>query len=304
MKKIIIILLFPIGFIAQPLNVQSPLRFLALGDSYTIGQSVSINERWPMQLTDSLAQRGIVVDTINIIAKTGWRTDNLLNAITNKQLAKHHYNLVGLLIGVNNQYQNTPISKYVQEFPQLLDSAICYAGGDTSRVFIVSIPDYAATPNGQEGDAQNTMAGINNYNAVNKYFADKYHIHYFDITPISRLGLFRPYLVADDGLHPSGIHYSAWVKLMLNNDLAAVLNDFANKQLVVYPNAVIDNVTVYYPIKINKVLELYDNNGKLVLKQDMNGEKLELSLKELNKGIYTICLVYKGGQISKKIIKQ
>ena len=180
LKKIIVIFLFPFGFIAQPLHVQSPLRFLALGDSYTIGESVSDNERWPNQLVDSLAQRGVIIDTLNIIAKTGWRTDNLINAITNKQLDKQHYNLVGILIGVNNQYQSKPISKYVQEFPQLLDSAIRYAGGDTSHVFIVSIPDYAATPNGQEGNAANTMVGINNYNAANKYFADKYHIQYFD----------------------------------------------------------------------------------------------------------------------------
>lgn len=303
MLKFIFVLFLPFSFLAQTLTVQSPVRFLALGDSYTIGESVSANESWPKQFVDSLAQRGVTIDTLRIIAKTGWRADNLINAITNQQLDKQHYNLVAILIGVNNQYQSRPISEYVQQFPQLLDSAIRYAGGDTNHVFIVSIPDYAATPNGQESNPENIKAGINNYNSINKYFADKYHIRYFDITPISRLGLFRPYLVADDGLHPSSTQYSAWVKLILNNDLMDVLNDFADKELLIYPNAVSDKLSVFYPLKINKVLELFDSSGKSVLKQEMNGELIDLSLKDLNKGIYTLRLVYKGGQISKKVIK-
>ncbi len=282
----------------------SPLRFLALGDSYTIGESVSESENWPNQFVDSLKQRGVIMDTLCTIATTGWRTDNLINAISNKQLDKQNYNLVAILIGVNNQYQSRPISQYVHEFPQLLDSAIRYAGGDTNHVFIVSIPDYAATPIGQESNPKNIKQGVINYNAVNKHFADEYHIRYFDITPISRLGLFRPYLVADDGLHPSAIQYSAWVKLILNNDLRDVLDDFSDKELLIFPNAVTDNLSVFYPLKIHKVVELFDSNGKSVLKQDMNDELIELSLKDLSKGIYTLSLVYKGGQISKKLIKQ
>lgn len=304
MKSIIVIFLFPFSLFAQPLDVPSPLRFLALGDSYTIGESVSESENWPHQFVDSLKQRGVNFDTLCIIATTGWRTDNLINAISNKQLDKQHYNLVSVLIGVNNQYQNLPISLYIQQFPQLLDSAIRYAGGDTNHVFIISIPDYAATPIGQQSNPKNIKAGINNYNNLNKYFANQYHIRYFDITPISRLGLLRSYLVADDGLHPSAIQYSAWVKLILNNDLRDVLDDFSDKELLIFPNEVTDNLSVFYPLKIHKVLELYDSNGKSVLKQDMNDELMELSLKDLSKGIYTLCLVYKGGQISKKLVKQ
>ena len=143
MKKLIYILLFPFILKAQQLQINGPVRFLALGDSYTIGQSVAASDRWPAQLMDSLALRGLVIDTLGIIATTGWRTDNLINAITNQNLQKQHYSLVSLLIGVNNQYQGSPFTQYKNEFPQLLDSAIRYAGGDTSHVFVVSIPDYA-----------------------------------------------------------------------------------------------------------------------------------------------------------------
>lgn len=284
MNKFLLLILFPFNVFAQPVDITSPLRFLALGDSYTIGESVAASENWPHHFVDYLKQRGVIIDTLCTIATTGWRTDNLINAISNKQLDKQHYNLVSILIGVNNQYQSRPISQYIQQFPQLLDSAIRYAGGDTNHVFIVSIPDYAATPIGQESNPKNIKQGIINYNAVNKHFADEYHIRYFDITPISRLGLFRPYLVADDGLHPSAIQYSAWVKLILNNDLRDVLDDFSDKELLIFPNAVTDNLSVFYPLKIHKVLELFDSNGKSVLKQDMNDESIELSLKDLSKG--------------------
>src|SRR6187402_3441111 len=109
---------------SQELNIQSPVRMLALGDSYTIGQSVAAGQRWPAQLGDSLVKRGYQIDEITYIATTGWRTDNLIQAVKGQNLQNQNYNLVSLLIGVNNQYQHTPFSKYENEFPALLDSAI------------------------------------------------------------------------------------------------------------------------------------------------------------------------------------
>ncbi|MBC7695807.1 MAG: T9SS type A sorting domain-containing protein [Burkholderiales bacterium] len=304
MKILIIFLLFSLGVFSQPLQVSSPLRFLALGDSYTVGENLSANQSWPAQLMDSLAARNVVIDTMRIIARTGWRTDNLINAITNQQLEKQSYNLVSVLIGANHVYQNTPLGKYMIEFPQLLDSAIRFAGGDTSRVFIVSIPDFAATPLGQRTCTEAISQNINQYNRINKNFANQYHIRYFDVTPISRFGIYKPYLVADDELHPSAYQYAAWVKLLLTDDLKAVLQDFEDKEMLVYPNSVIDRITISYPLRINKTVEVYNSIGNLMLTQEMNTETTVLQLIDLNQGIYTIRLIYKGGQISKKIIKQ
>jgi len=210
-------MLFPLSLSAQLQLPDGPIRFLALGDSYTIGQSVAMQARWPEQLADSLAVRGLATDALRIIATTGWRTDNLINAVKNQNLQTGQYNLVSLLIGVNNQYQNRPFSQYITEFPALLDSAIRYAGGDKSKVFIVSIPDYAYTPFGQQSQNPNEISQeLDQYNEFSKHIADSLHITWFDITPISRLGIAQPSLVAADGLHPSGLLYTEWVKLMLD----------------------------------------------------------------------------------------
>jgi len=202
-------LVFPFLISAQDLQVKAPVRYLALGDSYTIGQSVPDNERWPIQLRDSLEKRGIDVRETNVIATTGWRTDNLLNAISNQNLDRENYNLVSLLIGVNDQYQQRPIAHYEPLFRQLLDSCLRYAAFDTSSVFIVSIPDYAYTPFGQRRTDPNQISlQLDEYNAINKRVAEEYGVQYFDITPISRLGLENTDLVATDELHPSGYQYT------------------------------------------------------------------------------------------------
>ena len=138
MKHLFLLFFLPLFGIGQTLEIKKPIRFLALGDSYTIGQSVSSTERWPAQFRDSLMKRGFVTDTIKIIATTGWRTDQLLTSITNKNLKNDQYTLVSLLIGVNNQYQNSPFSQYKSEFIQLVDSAINYAGGNKNHVFVPS----------------------------------------------------------------------------------------------------------------------------------------------------------------------
>jgi lysophospholipase L1-like esterase len=200
---------------AQNLVIQEKIKFLALGDSYTIGQSVAVSERWPVQLIDTLKKRGLSCYDPKIIATTGWRTDNLKNAILNANLT-NDYNLVSLLIGVNNYYQGKPLENYAVEFEELLKMAIKLTDNNKASVFVVSIPDYGYTPFGQSNQEM-ISKGIDAFNAVNEDIAKKYNIPYFNITEISRRGLQEPSLVADDGLHPSGIMYSEWVDLILSD---------------------------------------------------------------------------------------
>lgn len=224
---------------AQNLQLKTPVRYLALGDSYTIGQSVPDNERWPIQLRDSLVERGIQVAETRIIATTGWRTDNLLSAIENQQLATKNYNLVSLLIGVNDQYQQRPIEQYEPHFRQLLDSCLFYSGYDTTSVFVVSIPDYAYTPFGQRRSNPGAISEqLDDYNAINRRVSEEYGLRYFDITPISRLGLSNTDLVAGDELHPSAYQYTLWVRSILNyldGDLTNAEEPPILKEIKIYP---------------------------------------------------------------------
>jgi lysophospholipase L1-like esterase len=192
-----------------------PLKYLALGDSYTIGESVTESERWPVQLAEALTKKGKPVASPKIIAVTGWRTDNLKNGINIAQL-KNEYDLVSLLIGVNNQYQGKPVDEYAIEYEDLLKTAIQLAGGKKERVFVVSIPDYGFTPFGKPKQAQITAA-LDEFNAINKRITEEYGITYFNITDISRRGLEDAELVAADGLHPSGKQYTLWVERILKD---------------------------------------------------------------------------------------
>jgi len=190
------------------------LRFLALGDSYTIGESVAEDQRWPDQLVETLASKGLIFDRPKIIATTGWRTDDLKKAIDAEKISGD-YDLVSLLIGVNNQYQGKSAESYAPEFEDLLKMAIGFAGGDKEKVFVVSIPDYGYTPFGKEKQEQITKA-IDEFNSVNRKITATYGIKYFDITGISRKGLDDPELIAADGLHPSGRMYGEWVKIIID----------------------------------------------------------------------------------------
>ena len=193
-----------------PIVVKKDIKYLALGDSYTIGQSVAFEDRYPIQLETQLINDSINVDTTIIIAKTGWTTANLKNAIIDADLTDT-FDLVSLLIGVNNQYQGRPIDEYEIEFAELLQTAIDFAGGKKENVFVISIPDYACTPFGNGNTL--TSQKIDDFNLVNKTITDSVGISYFNITPISREGLDKPELVASDNLHPSGEQYSRWVDL-------------------------------------------------------------------------------------------
>ncbi len=179
-------------------------KYLALGDSYTIGESVSEQDRWPNQLAKKLG-----ISNPKIIATTGWRTDDLAGAIKSTNL-KTEYDLVSLLIGVNNQYQGKSAKQYEGEFEELLKTAIHLAKGKNKNVFVVSIPDYGFTPYGKSKQESITTQ-INEFNEINKRITEKYKITYINITEVSRRGLEEPELVAGDGLHPSGKMYTLWV---------------------------------------------------------------------------------------------
>jgi lysophospholipase L1-like esterase len=185
-------------------------RFLALGDSYTIGESVAVADRWPNQLTRTLQSKGIDVASPEIIAKTGWTTDELSSAI---DAAKPHgpYSLVTLLIGVNNQYRGRDAGQYRKEFAALLQRAIGFAGGDARRVVVVSIPDWGVTPFAEGRDRAKIGAEIDRFNAIAAEETKRAGAKYADITPVSRK---KPTLVAPDGLHPSAAMYAQWVTVI------------------------------------------------------------------------------------------
>lgn len=199
----------------QTLSKNEPVKFLALGDSYTIGQSVAEDQRWPVQLMMSLTEKSYRCHEPIIIATTGWRTDDLKKAILSRNLPED-FNLVSLLIGVNNQYQGKPANEYAPEFEELLSIAIQKAGDNASKVFVLSIPDYGFTPFGNNKQEEISSA-IDSFNVINKSIAEKKGVKYINITDISRQGLNDPSLVAEDGLHPSGKMYRLWVDRILKN---------------------------------------------------------------------------------------
>ena len=216
-KLLPILLLLSLPVMSQNLKIQSPVNFLALGDSYTIGESVPEQERWPVQLNNALKAQGLSTTDVRIIATTGWRTDDLTNAMNAAHL-KPKYTLVSLLIGVNNYYQGRSAESYAPEFEALLQTAIGLAQGNKDHVFVVSIPDYGYTPFGKDKQAA-ISAGVDQFNAVGREIAARLGVSYFNITDISRRGLDEPILVAEDGLHPSGKMYKEWVERILQNTL-------------------------------------------------------------------------------------
>jgi acyl-CoA thioesterase I len=194
----------------------SSLNYLALGDSYTIGESVAESGRWPVQLVTQLKGKGLQINDAQIIAKTGWTTSELNMAI-DKAAPTSDYDLVSLLIGVNNQYRGLSASSFKPEFEALLERAIGFAGGDKSKVFVVSIPDYGVTPFGQTRNPAKIAKELDEYNEIQKTICEARGIAFFDITPISRKAISDKTLVAEDGLHPSAKMYSEWVELMSQN---------------------------------------------------------------------------------------
>jgi lysophospholipase L1-like esterase len=195
-------------------QVKDELKYLALGDSYTIGESVDIAQRYPVQITDSLGKRGYHTESPRIIAVTGWTTSDLKAGIKAAN-PQGPYDLVSLLIGVNNQYRGQDINIYRKEFGELLDQSILFAGNDTGRVIVLSIPDWGVTPFASGRDREKIAREIDQYNAINKEITLSKGIVWIDVTGISRLAVNDPALIASDGLHPSGKMYTEWVKLAL-----------------------------------------------------------------------------------------
>ncbi len=189
--------------------VKPKIKYLALGDSYTIGQGVSINDNYPNQLVNKLIDNGLELDELKIIATTGWSTDDLLQNIYRSSLDSN-YNLVSVLIGVNNQFRKIDTSVYKTQLIEIIEQAIVYAGNKSENVIALSIPDYWYTPFGQNYPDK-TSDEIDWYNTYKKQICAKYKIKYYNITPISRRGLEEPELVATDKLHPSEKMYALWV---------------------------------------------------------------------------------------------
>jgi lysophospholipase L1-like esterase len=190
-------------------------NYLALGDSYTIGESVCENCSYPKQLVNSLNSASKEKTSVKIIAKTGWTTTNLIDAIAIENPSKN-YDLVTVLIGVNNQYQGKPFSLYEEEFPKLLDMAIAFAKGIPDNVIVLSIPDYGFTPFGQKsGKAEKITSEINKYNVFAEKISKGKGVYFKNITPITREGKEKPELVATDGLHPSEVAYKKFVDVII-----------------------------------------------------------------------------------------
>lgn len=195
---------------AQLISIESPVNMLTLGDSYTIGESVDSTSRWPHQFVAGLRNEGIEASDPDYIAVTGWTTQDLLAGIDRNYKREKQYNLVSILIGVNNQYQGIPISTYEPDLVRIIELALEMVKGDRSKVFMLSIPDYAFTPFGKGNEK--ISREIDAYNAINRQLALSYHLTWVDVTPVSRKGLDDPSLVAGDGLHPSALQYEKWIR--------------------------------------------------------------------------------------------
>lgn len=193
------------------------MRFLALGDSYTIGEGVAEDQRWPNQWAADLRALGADIDAPRIIAQTGWTTDELSAAIDALE-PLGEWDLVSLLIGVNNQYRGRDLQNYRAEFSALLERAIAYAGGDAGRVLVLSIPDWGVTPFARDGkrDLARIADEIDDYNAVNREASETRGAVWRDITDLTRDFGARRDMLADDGLHPSGAMYALWVERLMD----------------------------------------------------------------------------------------
>ena len=192
------------------MSAMATLHYLALGDSYTIGEAVDAQQRWPAELVQRLRKTGVVIDDPRIVAVTGWTTDELAQGMDAASLAPA-YDLVTLQIGVNNQYRGRAADDYREQFASLLARAVMLAGGHAAHVVVVSIPDWGVTRFAREQgrDPAIIATELDAYNTIARDATHHAGVRYVDITGISRA---YPELVADDGLHPSAAQYTLWVE--------------------------------------------------------------------------------------------
>ncbi len=202
------------------------LSYLALGDSYTIGEGVAPAGRWPMQLADALRERGVAIEDPRIVARTGWTTDELSAAIDAEfggesagpesagdvRTAPPRFGFVTLLIGVNNQYRGRLVDEYAEQFEALLERAVNFADGRRDRVMVLSIPNWGVTPfaAGSGRDTARIAHELDAFNAAAERICTARGIAFVDIAPVSRARGAEPTMLTDDGLHPSSAMYSEW----------------------------------------------------------------------------------------------
>lgn len=195
----------------------NPAKYLALGDSYTIGEAVELHENFPHVLTKMLSTEDAPIDPPTIIATTGWTTDELIKGIEERNIDGQVYDLVSLLIGVNNQYRGYPIEQYRTEFEQLLKKAIEFGGYKPHNVFVVSIPDWGRTPFADGKDRAIISKEINQYNEIARNICHHHRIMYVDITEISRVRDPEGKMITTDKLHPSAFQYDLWARKIVKD---------------------------------------------------------------------------------------
>jgi lysophospholipase L1-like esterase len=210
MKKIVFFLHL-IALIHMKSNSQTTYSYLALGDSYTIGEGVPIQESFPYLLVQQLRVSGYAFHAPEIIAKTGWTTDELTNGIGQTKLQKP-YDLVTLLIGVNNQYRGRSPEEYELQFTELIKMALDFSGNKPERVVVLSIPDWGVTPFAEGRDRQKIASEIDAFNRINEKISRTYHTQYVPVTKSTRDAAGNPEMFAEDKLHPSGKEYEKWAK--------------------------------------------------------------------------------------------
>src|SRR5215207_6904410 len=209
--------LFFLPIVSSAQNIDSmhtTYTYLALGDSYTIGEGISLHKSFPYQTVDLLRKGGYNFSAPEIIAKTGWTTDELEAAVNNHELLSK-YDFITLLVGVNNQYRGRDIMEYKEQFEHLLKKSIALANGKAEHVIVLSIPDYSTTPFGQKMDTVRIAKEIDEYNTLNKAISIQYKVHYVEITESTRKAKGAAGSVVADGLHPSEKEYAKWSKKIL-----------------------------------------------------------------------------------------
>lgn len=199
---------------AQPItHMHAPLTYLALGDSYTIGEAVPLRQSFPYQLVGQLRDKGLAVTAPEIVAVTGWTTDELAAGIAGHRFLPR-YDLVTLLIGVNNQYRGRSLAQYRHELKDLLAQALRFAAQKKERVFVLAIPDYGVTPFAKDRNPEKIGRELDAFNQAASDLCREAGVAFIDIGPGFRKAGADPELVASDGLHPSGKAYAGWASLL------------------------------------------------------------------------------------------
>lgn len=205
-------LLLSILILSTAFQMHSQHRYLALGDSYTIGESVPSESTWPFLLTEHLVQQGFDISQPRVIARTGWRTDELINALEVADLKPESFDMVSLMIGVNNQYQEKPIEQFSEEFRILLQKAIAYDRHGSKTTFVVGIPDYSITPYAARNDKKDADKEVKRYNKIIREICKEYDVEFYPIFKLSQRMRGSSEMFVEDELHPSAEQYEIWFR--------------------------------------------------------------------------------------------